>query len=329
MKSRLIKFANNTITNSEYEELLREASSKPEVWNQLVQLQNIKALEALQSSSEDIQQGKASYTRFVKTKTSQNSILPRIKSIYSQYSAYAAVLTLFISIVSTFFATKWHLQHRDIGYTTINVPIGQRASITLPDGSAVWINSNSSLSYPAAFEAGERRVKLIGEAYFEVAHQNKRPFIVNAPHFETKVLGTKFNICSYPNDSIAKADLIEGSVALYNNDATEAAIILKPGEQAIYNHNNLLQIDQSCFNANDKKSGIFRFDNSNMAEILRQLENYYNVSIVVNNPSILDYEYTGSFIQGDGVMHILKLLQKIKPFSIHLSEQDNVITIDN
>lgn len=329
MKSKLIKFANNTISKSEYAELLLETSSKPEIWDELVQLQNIKALESIQSSCDDVQLGKASYTRFVNTKTSQNSILPRIKSLYRQYSACAAVLALLISMVSTFFATKWHLQHSDIGYTTINVPVGQRASITLPDGSAVWINSNSSLSYPAAFEAGERRVKLIGEAYFEVAHQNKRPFIVNAPHFETKVLGTKFNICSYPNDSIAKADLIEGSVALYNNDTKEASIILKPGEQAIYNRNNLLQIDQSCFNANDKKSGIFRFDNSNMTEILRQLENYYNVSIVVNNPSILDYEYTGSFIQGDGVMHILKLLQKIKPFSIHLSEQDNVITINN
>lgn len=329
MKSKLIKFANNTISNSEYAELLLEASSKPEVWNELVQLQNIKAFEALQDNNEDVQQGKASYARFANTKKSQNRVLPLIKSIYRQYSACAAVLALLISIGSTFFATKWHLQYKEVGYTTINVPVGQRASITLPDGSAVWINSNSSLSYPAAFKANERRVKLIGEAYFEVAHQNKRPFIVNAPHFETKVLGTKFNICSYPNDSIAKADLIEGSVALYTNEAKEASIILKPGEQAIYNHNNLLQIDQSCFNANDKKLGIFRFDNSNMADILRQLENYYNVSIVVNNPTILDYEYTGSFIQGDGVMHILKLLQKIKPFSIHLSEQDNVITIDN
>lgn len=329
MKSKLFKFANNTISKSEYAELLLEASSKPEVWNELMQLQNIKALETLQSNSDDLQLGKAGYTRFINTKTSQNSILPRIKSIYKQYSACAAVLALLISIGSTFFATKWHLQYKNIGYTTINVPVGQRASITLPDGSIVWINSNSSLSYPAAFKDNERKVQLIGEAYFEVAHQNNRPFIVNAPHFETKVLGTKFNICSYPNDSIAKADLIEGSVALYNNEATDAAIILKPGEQAIYNRNNLLQIDQSYFNANDKKSGIFRFDNSNMAEILRQLENYYNVSIVVNNPMILDYEYTGSFIQGDGVMHILKLLQKIKPFSIHLSEQDNVITIDN
>ena len=329
MKSRLIKFANNTITNSEYEELLREASAKPEVWNELVHLQNIKALEALQSSSYDVQLGKASYTRFVKTKTSQNSILPRIKSIYRQYSAYAAVLALFISMASTFFATKWYLQNKDMGYTTINVPVGQRASITLPDGSIVWINSNSSLSYPAAFEADERKVQLIGEAYFEVAHQTKRPFIVCAPHFETKVLGTKFNICSYPNDSIAKADLIDGSVALYNNEVKEASIVLKPGEQAIYKHNNLLQVKESCFNVNDKKTGIFRFDNSSMSEIIRQLENYYNVSIAVNNPMILDYEYTGSFIQGDGVMHILKLLQKIKPLSIHLSQQDKVITIDN
>ena len=117
----------------------------------------------------------------------------------------------------------------EVVYNTLTTPRGGQYTIILPDGSQVWLNAASSIRYPTFFSDSERRVELTGEAYFEIAHNAKKPFKVTFNGLEVKVLGTHFNINSYNDEKTSNTTLIEGSVSLSKGDAN---VILKSGDQA-------------------------------------------------------------------------------------------------
>lgn len=161
----------------------------------------------------------------------------------------------------------------------IAIPRGATYKITLADGTRVWLNAASSLSYPASFSGSERKVELTGEAYFEVAKNDKMPFKVKTTNTEVEVLGTHFNISAYTNDEEVKTTLLEGSVRLSHRGNKK---ILKPGYQAITSNGSA---DISMKEANTQqalawKNGYFLFRENSIVEVMKQISRWYNVQIV-------------------------------------------------
>ena len=160
---------------------------------------------------------------------------------------------------------------------TLIVPYGKRSTLTLSDGSKVWLNSGSALEFPAQFTGNNREVRLAsGEMYIEVAPDGKKPFHVRTSDFDVKVYGTKFNVSTYA-DSPQSVVLVEGRVSLKSENKKET--FLSPSEQALYDDNgtfNRQKVDVNPFIS--WKDGYLEFDKTPMTEVLKQIGRYYNLS---------------------------------------------------
>lgn len=206
---------------------------------------------------------------------------------------------------------------------TVYAPEGQRAEVVLSDGTKVWLNAKSSLTFPNLFSENERAVELNGEAYFDVTHDDSKKFIVKTNTYQVKVHGTEFNVNAYNNESFETA-LIKGSVEVISN-ATNESIMLSPSEK-VYTENNKLKLtnienqDQFLW-----KKGILYFDNQNVVKLFKKLELYYDVNIEVRNKDILKHRYTGKFWTKDGVEHVLKVLQLRHSFKYTKDDMNNII----
>jgi ferric-dicitrate binding protein FerR (iron transport regulator) len=165
-----------------------------------------------------------------------------------------------------------------VAYNTIATPKGGEYQVTLPDGTQVWLNAETSLRYPTSFTGSERRVELTGEAYFEVAKNAKQPFIVQSGETVVKVLGTHFNIMAYPDESIQKTTLTEGSVALSKGGGHE---ILKPGQAGTIAHgtNNIVVASTDIEQDLAWKNGNFYFQKTELSTIMKQLARWYDLEI--------------------------------------------------
>lgn len=192
---------------------------------------------------------------------------------------------------------------------TLSTPKGGQYRITLADGTKVWLNAASSLSYPNKFSDNERRVVLQGEAYFEVAHNAKKPFIVSTRDQEIKVLGTTFNVNAYQNEGMTVTTLINGRVKLNSPNSSKAAY-LKPGEQSILNQNafRIMPVDVTFYTA--WKDGEFIFKATPLSTVLRQIERWYNLEIDYNGiPE--DIQIHASIQRDKPLSAVLSALEKI------------------
>ena len=163
-------------------------------------------------------------------------------------------------------------------YNTLSTPRGGQYQVVLPDGSKVWLNAASSLLFPTAFTGRQRKVELTGEAYFEVAKNKNKPFLVKVGDMQVKVLGTHFNINAYSDENAIKTSLLEGSVKITKGNATG---LLKPGEQALLN-NKEDKVEITKANLDEVmawKNGLFQFEDADITSIMREIGRWYNVDI--------------------------------------------------
>ena len=198
---------------------------------------------------------------------------------------------------------------------TVAVPAGQRAQITLADGTKVWLNSQSTLTYASNFGRQERNVLLDGEAYFEVSKNEKIPFFVNTETNKVRVVGTSFNVCAYNGSNEFETTLVTGIVDIYTLKGEKPITRLEKGEFfGLYNGKAQKKILPS-YDYLRWKEGLYCFDDSPLSCMFSKLEKYYNVKITVNNPKLLDYHCTGKFKEQDGIEHILRVIQKDHKFT--------------
>lgn len=211
-------------------------------------------------------------------------------------------------------------------YQRIKVPAGNRANLLLPDGTNVWLNANTTLFYPVAFNGEKREVKLDGEAYFEVK-KSKNPFIVKTDKCEIEVLGTTFNVEAYSDEGDFRTTLYEGKIQLYNSEVTES-ITLSPGQTAEL-VNNVLQVTPTKDkNAYRWKDGLIYIEDQSFEEIMKMFEKFYDVQILINNPKAKTLGYQGKLRINDGIDHALHVLQNDFPFSYEYDEKHNTIIIN-
>ena len=313
MNSQIIKYYAGELSKEERKALLQKAFSDQELKSEMMKYQHLQSLMNLHPQEKNELLGRESLKCFMEARQAEKR-----KRLFFYFLRYAAIV--FVCIVSTWWIT-FSFVGTDILQPVVaqelSVPAGQRAHILLPDGSKVWVNAASTLSYPSVF-GDERRVKLTGEAFFEVAKGNK-PFIVSTGKVDVKALGTQFNVFNYPKEELAVA-LLEGSVRIYRPECERQGVILTED-------NGRFLISSIDKNPIIWKEGLYAFDKQKLKDILKKLELYYDVRILVKNPSILEYEYTGKFRQRDGVMEVLRIIQKIHPFKIEQKEDTNEIIL--
>jgi len=200
-------------------------------------------------------------------------------------------------------------------FNTISTPRGGQYQVNLPDGSKVWLNSASSLKFPTAFLNHERKVELIGEAYFEISpyeqNQESLAFKVissseKGRNQEVKVLGTHFNIQAYGNENAIKTTLLEGRVQVTNLNS-RAVNILSPGQQAILNADKIKIAQVNLDEVMAWKNGNFMFNNMSLNDIMKQLERWYDVE--VNYDQIPDTHYHGFISRQVSLSQVLDMLE--------------------
>lgn len=192
-----------------------------------------------------------------------------------------------------------------VAMNLLNVPKGGQFQITLSDGTKVWLNSNSSLKYPSAFSASERRVELTGEAYFEVSKNKQKPFIVETSLQKVEVLGTKFNINAYDDESSTQTSLAEGSVRVSCKNNTT---LLKPGQQSTLTDQNIAVRSINLDQVLDWKNGDFNFSNNNLKEIMRKISRWYNIEVIFEGP-ISQETYVAQISRKKRLNDVLRALQ--------------------
>ncbi|MEP6626422.1 MAG: FecR domain-containing protein [Ginsengibacter sp.] len=170
----------------------------------------------------------------------------------------------------------------EIQYNTLTNPKGSKViSLTLADGSRVWLNTASSLRYPTAFAGKERKVEITGEAYLEVAHNPDMPFIVSKGSTNIKVLGTHFNVNAYDDENSLNVTLLEGSVSVMAAGSSQSKVI-KPGEQARVNKKGAIELTNSIDMSEVMawKNGLFSFKGADIKSVMRQVSRWYDVEVV-------------------------------------------------
>jgi ferric-dicitrate binding protein FerR (iron transport regulator) len=245
---------------------------------------------ALEGFSKDVLENKILLDKNVSQKILSNihqSILPPVK-VYSikKLLIKMAVAASGIAIVGTAYLYKNQLDNwiDPVKYQEIVTQKGQVKMITLQDGTSVWLNADSKLSYPDKFKGDKREVTLLGEAYFKVMHDNARRFIIHTDKLNTSVLGTSFNIKAYKDDQTIKVAVITGKVAVAakNNTATRGALLLTPNMQAVYAkaHGTLVseKVDNAAAQA-DWYQGNLHYHNMPLPEVIADVQRKYNVVI--------------------------------------------------
>lgn len=178
-----------------------------------------------------------------------------------------------------------------VEYNTMTTPKGRQYSLLLADGSKVWLNAASSITFPTTFTGNERKVEITGEAYFEVAHNAGKPFIVSVNGMNVEVLGTHFNVNAYTDEATIKTTLLEGSVKVTKNGKEQ---ILAPGQQANLDSNAEFTLikDADTEEAMAWRNGNFYFKNVDITTVMRQLSRWYDMEVYYQG-KVPDLKFNG------------------------------------
>lgn len=196
-------------------------------------------------------------------------------------------------------------------FITMSTNAGMRSSFSLPDGTVVHLNAGSTLKYPAVYDRKERRVELDGEAYFNVVHDERHPFVVDTPGSKVniRVLGTDFNLQAYGRDSVVQATLVNGRI-LYSVDGGQSDLVMKPSDMVTYD----LRSGNTCRETVDAErviswiDGRFIFRDTPLPDVLKQLSHYYSVDFRVQDEAVARYVFTGKF-EDAPLMQVLDYLE--------------------
>lgn len=221
---------------------------------------------------------------------------------------------------------------------------GSKTMVKLPDGSSVWVNADSRLQYADNFKGKLREVWLDGEAFFDVKKDPEHPFVIHADKINIKVLGTSFNVKSYPKDRVIETSLIRGRIEVSFNDRPAENIILRPNEKLTVRKDqsepdnagtentpkikldNLLHLNaQNQLVETAWMDNKIAFSDCPMSEIALMLERRFDISVEFKNQEVMKYRYTGIFNE-ESINDILKIMKITKPFNYKLNGKKLTIT---
>ena len=263
--------------------------------------------------------------------------------------AVSIILPIAIGIGS-YYVIDAYKNTTDIASNKITSPNGSKTQVLLSDGTSIWLNSGSTLEYPQTFKKKNREVELTGEGYFDVAKDPYKPFVVKTSDLNIKVLGTIFNVKSYPDDGIIETTLLEGSIAITKsneNPQTKNIVFLKPNERATFikKEGKIIQTELiaripdetdstiasqprkeqmilSKTTDNEQytswKDGKLVFRNENFEKLCEMLERWYNVKINLHSEELKSYHYTGT-LQNENIVDAIEAFKLTVPFRYEIN----------
>lgn len=249
-----------------------------------------------------------------------------LNSLRTELIKIAAVVA--ITLVGSYFFYESMPDKDLMEMQTISVPAGQRISFTLTDGTNVWLNARTSLTYPVKFGKKNRQVILDGEAYFDVAKDKTKPFVVKTEKYNVEVLGTKFDVDAYSETGEFETTLMSGSVKIASLDDPSEELMLKP-DNKVYLQDGKLQVTPvSDYNPYRWKEGLICFKDATFLSIMKDFEKYYGLNILVKNKEVRKFSYTGKFRQTDGIDYALRVLQKDIKYTYQRDDENQIIYIE-
>jgi len=320
MNELIIKYISGEISEKEKLQLFHLVESDKEVRKKFLSAINLRAFSSWQPTDNDLSEGIGKLIKFKKRRTEKHRFM------YLMRYAAVAFVAIFCSIalIQKFYHST---EKSNIHYEELCIPSGQRAQIKLHDGTVIWLNASSKLRYPSQFNEKERKVELDGEAYFEVAKNKKCPFIVSTEKVNIKVLGTKFNVFAYKGKQEFSTSLLEGSVKLYAPSDESHSIFMKPNEKVELRNGHFIKHSFTKTDFLLWKDGLYSFDDLPFVDIIKKLEIYYDIKIVVKNAKLKSFKFSGKFRQIDGVESILRIMQQVHPFAYTKDDKLNQITV--
>jgi transmembrane sensor len=248
--------------------------------------------------------------------------LPDRNRVLSLITRAAAILLLPVLSFLIYTIHSDKVQYSEnINDLEVQAPAGFRMNIELGDGTQVWLNHGSKLRYPYRFTGKNRKVQLTGEAYFNVAHNSKVPFIVETSNVEVKATGTAFNVSAYPGEDIVETTLVEGTVILYDKARNHEIKTLSPSECLKFNSEK----NKYTMESGDIiqkyiawKDGMLVFKNDSIAEIARKLEQWYNVDVKITDEKVKEFTYTATFYD-ETLSQVLELMSLPSPVRYKLT----------
>lgn len=279
---------------------------------------------------------------------------------YQKWQSYTAIAALFLFAFFGFnYLNKKEVTvELDKHFNEITVKLGTKTKVQLPDGSHVWVNSDSKLTYAETFSGPTRDIYLEGEAYFDVVKDAKHPFIVHTSGIDIKVLGTAFNVKAYQAEPTIEATLVHGLIEVTKTNQPEASkILLHPHEKLIFdkkaNEQSVIKPGMNAAEsaiAQDKPinpsititplsktladsalietSWVYNrlsFEEEKFEDLAKKIERWFNVEITINNNKIRSYRTTGSF-ENETVDEALRELQYLVPFNYQINGRNIIIT---
>ncbi len=320
MDERIIDFFSQRLDGPSRRELLRDMAADETLRSDFIRYRNLSGLATLTGQPGDEAIGRENYARFmaVKTRRVRQPALFRVLG-------YAAAVALLI--VGAWSAGQWFgagpANEQPVAHNTLRVPAGQRASLTLSDGTEVWLNANSTLTYPARFGNGAREVSISGEAFFTVAKDKDHPFVVSTSSVSIVVLGTVFNVADNREAGATQVSLLEGQIEVELPDGNTDRIRMEP-DQLLHYEGGVATVTQGIDGQEFLwREGIIQFRELPLSAIAQQLSQYYGVRISIANERLAARTYTGKFRLQDGVAEILRIIQQAQKFSLKKDETHN------
>ena len=253
---------------------------------------------------------------------------PRQEFRLSALWRYAAIIAVILA-VGCFSYWQGGVNVKDtFADISVEAPLGSRTKLYLPDGTLVWLNAGSRMTYSQGFGVDNRKVELEGEGYFEVQRNEKLPFFVKTKDLQLQVLGTKFNFRDYPEDHEVALSFLEGKVELNNLLKKEKEAFLAPDERAILNKaNGLMTVETvTASNASQWTDGYLFFDEELLPDIVKELERSYNVNIHIANDSLNKFRFYGNFVRREqSIQEVLDALASTEKIQYKIEERNITI----
>lgn len=314
----LVKYLSGNCSATECEELKNWVELSEENKKHFSEMKNAWTLANLTNLDQETNNTKENYKLLIQKISSvsetENPDAP-VRFRMPGFLKIAAAILITIGITALVSKYVWD-KPMVTAFHELVVPSGQQAQLTLPDGTKIWLNSKSKLTYPGAFTSDTREVVLDGEGYFQVSHNPEKPFIVKTSHLDVKVLGTSFNITNYSDEDNITLSLETGSISISEQSSAENSLKLKPEEMAVYSKKDrnilLSKADSEIYKSWLK--GQFKFRNLSFEDISRRLGRNFNVEFIFQNESVKKVKYSGSFYNYEPLSQILKIMQTNSAF---------------
>ena len=268
--------------------------------------------------------------RNIENKIGNKDKTDKVEQNHFQPTKWLRVAAMFVLPVITAVAMYFYRAPDETipGQLVVAVERGQKANITLPDGSKVWLNSQSRLTYSTNFNVKQRELQLDGEAYFEVAHNPDKPFIVRSNDISVRALGTAFGVKAYNEDLLISSILMKGKVLVTTPDGET---IMKPNERIMYDKTTHKKVQSTVTNATDFTGWIhneLRFEDESLADIAKTVQRIYNVDVIFASEKLKYQRYTGT-INNNSLENVLNIISLTSPVSFQINNQRVTLSENN